>query len=64
MLFTVWVEADDRAESQDLVNSPDVPATVANAGVAFWNRRTLDPASAPLTAAAIRARNTGLATLR
>ena len=28
MLFTEWVEADDRAELQAMVNCPDVPATV------------------------------------
>lgn len=44
----------------------DLALAAGAAGVAFWNldRPTLEPTTAPLTAAAIRARNTGLAALR
>ena len=44
----------------------DLAVNAGAAGVAFWNlnRQTLDPSTAPLTAAAIRARNTGPAALR
>jgi hypothetical protein len=38
MQFTGWVDADDRAELQVLVNSAEVPATVATrARIVLWH---------------------------